>query len=162
MARKFLVPLGSGGYASEVKRILDHLDPADEFVYLTPLHAKTPADLRVHAGPCHFIPQFSTFTRRGRQRDVIAFVRTFFQTIKIIRHYNSEIVLCVAIRHSIPILMAARLLGCRTIFVESLTRVNQPSNTAKIIYRFNFAKEFYVQWPKLQKFFPKAQVATII
>jgi UDP-N-acetylglucosamine:LPS N-acetylglucosamine transferase len=162
MTRNFLVPLGSGGYASEVKQILDHLDPKNKFVYLTPMHAKSPENLRVHAGPCYSIPQFQTFTQRGYGRDFSAFIGTFFKTIKIIKKYKSDIVLCVAIRHSVPILLAAQIAGCRTIFVESLTRVRTPSNTAKIVYRLKLAQEFYVQWPQLRKFFPKSQVATII
>lgn len=43
----------------------------------------------------------------------------------------------------------------KTIFIDSYSRVNTPSMTAKLIYRFS--DSFYIQWPKLKKYFPKAK-----
>jgi len=43
----------------------------------------------------------------------------------------------------------------KTIFIDSYSRVNTPSMTAKLIYKIS--DSFYVQWPKLKKRFPKAK-----
>lgn len=49
----------------------------------------------------------------------------------------------------------AKLFGAKLIFLESMARVESPTLTARILYPF--ADLFLVQWPGLQKFFPKAK-----
>jgi len=43
----------------------------------------------------------------------------------------------------------------KIIFIDSFSRVNTPSMTAKLICRI--ADCFYIQWPTLKKYFPKAK-----
>ncbi len=43
----------------------------------------------------------------------------------------------------------------KIIFIDSFSRVNTPSMTAKLIYRIT--DSFYIQWPSLKKYFPKAK-----
>jgi beta-1,4-N-acetylglucosaminyltransferase len=43
--------------------------------------------------------------------------------------------------------------GTRVIFVESITRIQSPSMTGKIMYWL--ADKFYYQWESLRKYFPK-------
>ena len=49
----------------------------------------------------------------------------------------------------------AKLLGAKLIFIESMARVERPTLTARMLYPF--ADLFFVQWPNLLKFFPKAR-----
>lgn len=49
----------------------------------------------------------------------------------------------------------AKLMGAKLIFVESMAKVEKPTLTARLLYPF--ADLFFVQWPGLLKFFPKAQ-----
>ena len=49
----------------------------------------------------------------------------------------------------------AKLLGAKLIFIESMARVENPTLTARFLYPF--ADLFFVQWPGLCKFFPKAR-----
>jgi len=49
----------------------------------------------------------------------------------------------------------AKLLGAKLIFIESMARVERPTLTARMLYPF--ANLFFVQWPNLLKFFPKAR-----
>ena len=49
----------------------------------------------------------------------------------------------------------ARLFGAKLIFIESMARVERPTLTARLLYPFS--NLFIVQWPSLQKFFPKAK-----
>lgn len=49
----------------------------------------------------------------------------------------------------------AKLFGAKLIFVESMARVKKPTMTARMLYPF--ADLFFVQWPGLLKYFPKAK-----
>lgn len=49
----------------------------------------------------------------------------------------------------------AKMLGARLIFIESMARIERPTLTARMLYPFSDL--FLVQWPQLQKYFPKAK-----
>lgn len=49
----------------------------------------------------------------------------------------------------------AKLLGAKLIFIESMARVERPTLTARMLYPF--ADLFFVQWPGLLEYFPKAR-----
>lgn len=51
----------------------------------------------------------------------------------------------------------AKLLGAKLIFIESMAKVEKPTLTGRFLYPFSDL--FFVQWPKLLRFFPKAQFA---
>lgn len=48
---------------------------------------------------------------------------------------------------AIPIFVAAKLLRLRTMFIESVCRVNMPSFTGRLVYPLSDV--FFVQWPNL-------------
>jgi beta-1,4-N-acetylglucosaminyltransferase len=49
----------------------------------------------------------------------------------------------------------AKLFGAKLIFIESMARVERPTLTARMLYPFTDL--FFVQWPGLLKFFPRAK-----
>ncbi|MFA5238855.1 MAG: PssD/Cps14F family polysaccharide biosynthesis glycosyltransferase [Phycisphaerae bacterium] len=49
----------------------------------------------------------------------------------------------------------AKLLGAKVIFIESMARIERPTLTARFLYPFSDL--FIVQWPGLQKYFPRAK-----
>jgi len=49
----------------------------------------------------------------------------------------------------------AKLMGAKLVFIESMAKVEKPTLTARMLYPF--ADLFFVQWPGLLKFFPKAK-----
>jgi UDP-N-acetylglucosamine:LPS N-acetylglucosamine transferase len=49
----------------------------------------------------------------------------------------------------------AKLLGAKLIFIESMARVERPTLTARFLYPF--ADLFFVQWPDLLNYFPRAR-----
>lgn len=52
--------------------------------------------------------------------------------------------------------VAARLLGARLIFVETMARVHQGSLTGRLLHRI--AHHFLVQWPELLAVYPRAEL----
>ena len=49
----------------------------------------------------------------------------------------------------------AKLFGAKLIFIESMARIESPTLTARMLY--SFADLFFVQWPGLLKYFPRAK-----
>jgi len=66
----------------------------------------------------------------------------------LVRH-RPDCVVGVAMPTSLVLLFVARLMGKRTVFVESLTRVRTPSSTLKWCRRLRLAEHLLVQWPSL-------------
>lgn len=48
-----------------------------------------------------------------------------------------------------------KMFGAKLIFIESMAKVNRPTLTARLLYPFSDL--FFVQWPQLLSFFPKAK-----
>jgi len=48
----------------------------------------------------------------------------------------------------------AKLFRKKIIFIESFAKVNSPTLTGKLVYKF--ADEFYVQWYSMLNIYPKA------
>lgn len=59
---------------------------------------------------------------------------------------------------AVPFLMLGKLLGCQTIFIESITRVTDLSLSAKL--SLPFLNVLYVHWSQLQHRYPKVKLIT--
>jgi UDP-N-acetylglucosamine:LPS N-acetylglucosamine transferase len=57
---------------------------------------------------------------------------------------------------AVPFLILGRLFGCKTVFIESITRINTLSLSAKLV--LPFLSVLYVQWPQLQTRYPQAEL----
>lgn len=55
---------------------------------------------------------------------------------------------------TIPMSLIAKLFRRKLIYIESFAKVNTPTLTGKLMYRY--ADEFYVQWEEMLKFYPNA------
>lgn len=113
-------------------------------------------------GPCHDVPQFASITRRSRWVSMKAFVRTFLTTTGVIHREKIDVVIAMGCSHSVPMLLAGRLAGRRTVFIESITRADRLSVTGRIVYHARLANLFIVQWPDLQAAFPASRLGTIL
>lgn len=58
---------------------------------------------------------------------------------------------------AVPFAWLGRALGCRVVYVESLTRIDRPSLTGRLIAPI--ANRVYVQWPELKAALPRAVYA---
>ncbi|CAN6461267.1 unnamed protein product [Victoria cruziana] len=90
---------------------------------------------------------------------LIATVHALWLILKI----RPQVVLCNGPGTCIPLCVAAFLfkaVGIRWSFifyVESIARVNKLSLSGLILYKLHLADQLFVQWPKLQKAYPRAQ-----
>ena len=80
----------------------------------------------------------------------INFVEAFYYILK----FRPRVFLSTGASPAVPFSLFSKIIGTKVIFVESLSRVNRPSLTGRIMYKI--ADEFYIQWPNLKKIFPSA------
>lgn len=67
-----------------------------------------------------------------------------------------QVLLSTGAGPAVPFALVGRLFfGCRIIFVETITRIIEPSLTGRIMYWL--AHDFYYQWQGLERFFPKGR-----
>lgn len=59
----------------------------------------------------------------------------------------------------LPLFVVARILAISTIYIDTLSRVEDLSNTAKLVHRLNLSKHFLVQWPHLTQRYRRAVYA---
>jgi UDP-N-acetylglucosamine:LPS N-acetylglucosamine transferase len=82
-------------------------------------------------------------------------VRNLFLAWKVLASEKPRVVVSTGAGVCVPFFLLARLKGIKTIYIESLARINELSLTGRMVYPF--ADEFIVQWPGLAEKLPKAR-----
>jgi len=87
---------------------------------------------------------------------VVRMVKGFFWAWRILRRERPDAILSLGAEIAVPFFYLGKLMGMRTIFIESWCRVEGLSFTGKLLYPI--ADIFWVQWPQLlEKCGPKAE-----
>ena len=68
----------------------------------------------------------------------------------------------VGCSHAVPMFLAGMVLQRKNVFIESITRVNDLSNTGKLVYRMQLSQLFFVQWPGLNTLYPRSTLGTVL
>lgn len=85
----------------------------------------------------------------GRWTQIRAFAVAGWRAFWILLGTKPDCILAVGTAHAVPFGIAGRLLGVPLYFVESITRVNRESNTARLVRRLRLARWHRVQWEML-------------
>ena len=159
---RVLVILSGGGFSFETKCLLQANADVMDFIYLKTEFGGTPGEANIPFGEAYLVPSFSSITRRSRRQGIRAFLRTFLTTSQLLRQKRIDLIVAIGCSHAIPMLLAARIFRTRTVFIESITRVENLSNTGKLVYKLRLATTYLVQWPSLVKRYPASRLGTIL
>jgi UDP-N-acetylglucosamine:LPS N-acetylglucosamine transferase len=154
-----LVTLTGGGHQFQTRRLMASIGDAADFVYLRKECVGMPGEYNVPYGESYLAPSLVTM---AHGRNVNAFLRVFKMTFDVVRRHSVDAIIVVASSDAVPMFLAGRILGCKTIFIESVARVDRMSLTGKIVYYLRLARIFIVQWPELQKGYPLSQLGTVL
>jgi len=148
-----------GGHLDEMLGLLDAFTGHD-FFFVT-FNTK----MTRHAGSItriHYVPNFKSFIDPTRLPSVFRTVYTFGylawntpKTLGILLRERPDVVISTGGPVTIPIFFLSRILGIRSIYVESITRVDDLSGTGRMVYPI--VDIFLVQWPTLLKKYRKAE-----
>jgi beta-1,4-N-acetylglucosaminyltransferase len=127
-----------GGHLTETMQILDAFAGHD--IFFATYHSARDADVRAIAR-AYFTQNIGTSVWR--------MFRALFWAARILLHERPDVVVSLGAEVALPFFYLSKLLGIRTIFIESWCRVEDLSKTGRLVYPI--ADVFLVQWPQLLK-----------
>lgn len=153
---KLLIALGEGGHTKEMITLVNMLGDDLDYAYMIVDDDEVSESKITCPGPV-----FRVLRPRDKEHhlvnDAIKFIRSTWQSWRVLRTYRPDAVLSTGPSVAVPICVLARLTGKKVVFVETGSRVTHLSTTGRIMYRV--AHLFFVQWPGLREQYPRAVYA---
>ncbi len=84
----------------------------------------------------------------------------FFKALFILRKSQPDLLVSTGASLAVPFVLASKLFGIKTVFIESISRSGDLSLSGKLVYYL--VDEFYVQWPECVERYPRAQYKGIV
>ncbi len=78
----------------------------------------------------------------------------FLKSCRIVFREKPDVIITTGVLAIIPLCLVVKIRGGKVVYIESFAKVNSPTLTGKLIYKF--ADQFYVQWESMKKFYPNA------
>jgi len=88
-------------------------------------------------------------------RNVVNLIKNLILAFRVILKEKPSVVITTGAGVGIPFLFVGRIMGSKTVYLESITRNNDLSLSGKLAYRF--VHKFLVQWPELAERYAKAE-----
>lgn len=88
-------------------------------------------------------------------RSLVNLVRNLALALRLLVRLRPRAVLTTGAGIAVPFVWIGRLLGVRAVFVESVTRIEGPSLSLRLVRPA--LHRVYVQWPELQRALPEAR-----
>jgi len=85
------------------------------------------------------------------------YIRLFFSYLSIMWKEKPDIIMTTGAGIALPMIFWAKLLRKKVVFIESFCRPFELSEAGKIIYKYNLADLFLVQWSELAEKWPRAK-----
>ena len=130
---KICLVCSHGGHLAEILRLQEAFEGHDTF-FITYDSARTRELERKHL-------------LRNIGINPLLMACAFIATFRILLKEKPKLIISTGAEIAIPAFYLAKLLGIKTIFIESWTRVLQPTGTGRIIYPVSDV--FLVQWERL-------------
>jgi len=155
MARKkLLVIFGPGGHAVQALRLIEKLGKRYTYEYVLTKDDKTSIkDIRYN-GKVYRVSEVRTKTDYSLLKIIFKFIPSSFQALWILLKSRPYSILTSGPAICLHFIFLARLVGIKTIYLESWVRVKNSSKTGRLAYPFTDL--LFVQWSELRKRFPKA------
>ena len=88
-------------------------------------------------------------------RSVKNLIRNLLMAWRILLKEKPSVMISTGAGVSVPFFYLGRILGMKTIYIESMTRINDLSLTGKLVYPV--VENFFVQWPELALKYSRAK-----
>ena len=137
---KICIVSSCGGHLSEVRALRPVYEKYDYFYVLND-RVLLPMDME---GRTYFI--------RHSERDLLFFVN-LYEAWSILRKERPSLILSTGAGPIVPFALVGKLFRVPTFFIETFTRVTEPSLTGRIMYYLSDC--FIYQWKSLEHCFPK-------
>lgn len=140
---KVCIVSSCGGHLTEVRCLVAAYKDYEHFYVLND-KVILPDDMK---GKTYFIAH--------SERDWKFFLN-LWQAFKVLKKEKPDVVLSTGAGPVVPFALIGRLFfRTRVVFIETITRIDKPSMTGRIMYWL--AHDFFFQWQSLSRFFPKGK-----
>ena len=143
---KICFAASSGGHLAELLMLRPLMERYDSFI----VTEKTMYPAALDGIRCRCLFQVN----RKEQAWTLRMVVNALCSLLICLTERPDVVVCTGALAPVPLCLLARGMGAKLVFIESYAKVNTPTRTGKLLYRF--AHRFYIQWPELQEHYPNA------
>lgn len=88
-------------------------------------------------------------------RNIINLIKNFFLAFRILREEKPDALISTGAGVAVPFIIAGKLTGIKTLYLESITRNKELSLSAKLVYPF--VDKLFVQWKGLSEKYKKTE-----
>ena len=92
-------------------------------------------------------------------RNLNNLVKNLVLAWKVISQEQPKLIVTTGAGESVPFVIVGKLFGSKIIFIESITRVEELSLSAKLV--LPLINRLYVRWPQLQVKYPHAELIPV-
>ena len=144
---KVLFAASSGGHLEQIMMLSPLMDEFDSCL----VTEKTPYNVvETKKVKTFFVKQIN----RKEKRFLFSLFINCINSMYIFLKFRPNVIISTGALSTLPILILGKLLGRKVIFIESFAKVNTPTRTGQLVYKF--ADKFYVQWEEMLKVYPEA------
>lgn len=136
-----LLACSSGGHLLQMLALREAWEPFTH-AWVTDDRSDTRSLLAGAKGPVYF-------AHWPTSRNLVTLVRNLILAWRLVRTVRPRVVLTTGAGTAVPFAWVARLHGASVVFVESVTRIDSPSLSCRLLRPV--AERLYVQWPELQR-----------
>lgn len=145
---KICLVSSTGGHLVELRKIIPAVKNHDYF--LVTEQSEMSIELK---------DQYNVYYLVQQERKNIHFIKNMasnvIKSLRILMKENPKVIISTGAGAVFPICLFGKLMGKKIIYVESFAKVDSPSVTGKLVYKF--ADEFYIQWESLKEYYPNAK-----
>lgn len=81
----------------------------------------------------------------------------FMTALSVFIRFKIQGVFCSGGPMCLPFMLVAKVFRIKVYYLDTMSRVKDLSNTGKLVYKMKLYDKFVVQWPDVQKQYPKAE-----
>lgn len=134
-----LTVVNAGGHLTQALCIMKHIDN---------FHLVSSVDLNLNVGAQ------SVTVVKGTQFNPFIHAWNIIVALRLILKIKPKAIFSTGGPICLPYALVAKLLGKRFIYLDTLSRVQDLSNTARLLYKYKLASEIYCQWQTVADRYP--------
>ena len=144
--KKICFIASTGGHFEQIMMLEPIMDKYDGFIVTEETtYSVVKGDRRVY-----YLKQVN----RNEKNFILKMIENSFKSIKIFFKEKPDLIISTGALATIPMCLISKLFKKKLIFIESFAKVNSPTLTGKLLYKY--ADQFYVQWEEMLKIYPNA------
>ncbi len=136
----------SGGHFEQLMMLKPLMDKYKSFIVTEKTNYKVSG--------CNRTIYYLDQVNRNEKLFVLKMIKNSLKTLKIFIKEKPDVIITTGVLSAIPMCIIGKIFRKKLIYIESFAKVNTPTLTGKLIYKF--ADQFYVQWRDMLKIYPEA------